>query len=127
MEPKLRSFLFCDAVVPGLENKMICYGVFSDLFVPSFPVTIPHFSTLAIWTAGEGFHVQQIKILTPSKNIILSQSPEMFFTLANSSESVYVKSDVNQLNFTELGAYIFQIILDGEILDEISLHIRLKK
>ena len=36
MEPKLRNFLFCDAVVPALDGKMICYGIFSDLFVPKF-------------------------------------------------------------------------------------------
>ncbi len=126
MEPKLRSFLFCDAIIPGLDGKMICYGLFSDLFVPAFPITYPQFSAMSVWTGGEGFHIQQLKILSPSKNMILSQSPEMYFTLNSATESVYVKSDVNQINFTEPGAYIFQIFLDGEIYDEILLNLRQK-
>lgn len=127
MEPKLRSFLFCDAIVPALEGKMICYGVFSDLFIPKFPSSYPQFSTMAVWTKGEGFHIQQIKIMNPAKNMILSQSPEMFFTLGSQTETVNVKTDVNQLTFHEPGAYCFQLFLDGEIAGEFELHVRLKE
>jgi len=127
MEPKLRSFLFCDAVLPALEGKMICYGIFSDLFVSKFPITYPQFSTMATWTKGEGFHIQQLKVMNPAKNMILSQSPEMYFTLGNLTETVNVKTDVNQLTFHEPGAYFFQLFLDGEMMEEYELHLRQKE
>ena len=127
MEPKLRNFLFCDAVVPALEGKMICYGIFSDLFVPKFPVTYPQFSIMSTWVKGEGFHIQQIKIMNSSKSMIISQSPEMFFTLSNSTETVNLKTDVNQIVFQDGGPYYFQVFLDGELIEEFPLYLRLKE
>jgi hypothetical protein len=127
MEPTLRSFIFCDAVVPALEGKLICYGVFSDIFVQKFPLTYPQFCILTTWTKGEGFHIQQIKVLNPQRTMIMVQSPEMYFTLNDESETANVKTDVNQVVFSEPGTYFFQVYLDGEMIGEFPLHFRLKE
>ncbi len=127
MEPKLRSFIFCDAVVPALDGKMICYGIFSDLFVSKFPVSYPQFSIMSTWFKGEGFHIQQIKIMNAARTAIISQSSEMFFTLNNQTETVNLKTDVNQIVFQDGGPYFFQVYLDGEMVDEFPLYLRLKE
>ena len=124
MDPKLRSFIFCDAVVPALDGKMICYGVFSDLFVPKFPVTYPQFCVVSTWFRGEGFHIQQIKIMNSARSMIISQSPEMFFTLNNRTETVTLKMDVNQIVFQDGGPYYFQVYLNGEMVEEFPLYLR---
>lgn len=126
MEPVLRSFIFCDAVVPGLDGKLTCYGTFSDLYSSKFPITYPQFCILTTWTRGVGFHIQQIKILNPTKTMVLCQSPQMYFTLNDETETANVKTDVNQIVFAEPGTYYFQVYLDNELLGEFPLHFRLR-
>lgn len=127
MDPELRSFLFCDAIVPAPDGKVICYGIFSDLFAPKFPFTYPQFCTMTTWSKGDGFHIQQIKIMNGAKSMILSQSPEMYFSLKDNTETVTVKTDVNQIVFHEPGPYYFQIFLDNELAGEFPLYLRLKE
>ena len=82
---------------------------------------------MSTWVKGEGFHIQQIKIMNSSKSMIISQSPEMFFTLNNPTESVNLKTDVNQIVFQDGGPYYFQVFLDGELVEEFPLYLRLKE
>lgn len=124
MEPVLRNFLFCDSVVPILGGKLAAYGIFSDLFVETFPLAYPRFSLLLTWTRAPGFHIQQIKMLNPARSLIMHQSPESYFTLNDESESAHVIIDINQVVFTEPGAYIFQISLDNRPIAEFPLHVR---
>lgn len=121
MEPVLRSFTFCDAVVPGNQGKLTCYGVFTDLWAERFPVTHPRFSILTTWSRGTGFHVQVIKLLNPAKTMLLNQSPEMYFTLNDETQSTHVQVDVNQVPFAEPGPYCFQVYLDGRLVAEHTL------
>jgi len=122
VEPVLRSFLFCDAVVPAQGGKLMCYGVFSDLYSPIFPVTHPRFSILTSWSGGTGFHVQVIKMYNPAKTMLLNQSPEMYFTLEDESQTAHVQVDVNQAVFTESGSYFFQVFLDSRMIAEHRLN-----
>ena len=121
MEPTLRSFNFCDAVVPGDQGKLTCYGVFTDLWARQFPVTYPRFSILTTWSRGTGFHVQVLKLLNASRTMQLNQSPEMYFTLDDETQSTHVQVDVNQVVFPEAGPYLFQVYLDGRLVAEHTL------
>lgn len=122
MEPVLRSFLFCDAVVPSHQGKLLCYGVFSDLVATKFPVTHPRFSILTSWSRGTGFHIQVVKMFNPARTVMLNQSPEMYFTLEDENQTVSVQVDVNQIVFTEAGTYYFQIYLDNRLVAEHTLN-----
>ena len=124
MTPKLTNVLFCDSVVPLPEHKLALYGVFTDVFAPSFPFTCPHFNVVNQWSKGEGFHIQVVKLLNPSKSLIISQSPEQYFTLEEVTETAYVKTEVNQVVFTEPGTYYFQVFLDQKFISEFGLHLR---
>ncbi len=121
MEPVLRSFTFCDAVVPGNQGKLTCYGIFTDLWADRFPTTHPRFSVLTTWSRGSGFHVQVLKLLNASKTMQLNQSPEMYFTLNDETQSAHVQVDVNQVVFPEPGAYVFQVFLDNRLVTEQTL------
>jgi hypothetical protein len=77
---------------------------------------------LCSWTNGTGFHIQQIKLLNPTKSLIVTQSPEQYFTLNEETETAYITTDVNQIIFTEPGAYHFQVFLDQKLVDEIPLY-----
>lgn len=124
MEPVLRSFLFCDSVVPAHNGRLTCYGIFSDLYSESFPITQPRFSVLATWGNGSGFHVQVIKMYNPARTMMLHQSPEMYFTLEDEQQTVHVQVDVNQAVFTDAGTYYFQIYLGGRLVAEHNLNVR---
>lgn len=123
MELSLKSFLFCESIVPAPGGKMNCYGVFTDLFANQFPYTVPRFSMLASWSGGKGFQVQVVKMLNPARTALLHQSPEMYFTLEDESQSAHVQIDMNQIVFTESGAYVFQIFLHGRQLSEVRLNV----
>lgn len=113
--------MFCDAVVPGGQGKLTCYGVFTDLWAEKFPVTHPRFSILTTWGQSTGFHVQVIKMFNPARTMLLSQSPEMYFTLNDESHSSHVQVDVNQVVFPEPGNYFFQVFLDSRLVAEHTL------
>lgn len=127
MEPVLKSFLYCDSIVPAPDGKLNLYGLFTDLFAKGFPITYPRFSVLSTWGGGLGFHVQRIKIVNPANTMMLHQSPELYFTLETQEQTVHVQSDVNQMVFTEPGAYKFQIFLGSRLAHEHHLHLHLAK
>lgn len=122
LEPTLRSFQFCDAVVPIGKGKLILYGIFTDLYAEKFPVTHPRFSILTTWTQGEGFHIQVIKMFNPSRTMQLHASPEMYFTLEDGKDTKHVQVDVNNVVFAEPGSYYFQVFLDGRLVAEHALN-----
>lgn len=124
MEPALRSLIFCESVVPAPNGRLTCYGIFSDLYTKTFPITQPKFSIMATWSGGKGFHVQVIKMFNPAKTMMLHQSPEMYFTLEDEMQTVHVQVDVNQAVFTDPGAYSFQVFLHGRLVAEHSLNVR---
>jgi hypothetical protein len=122
MELTLRNVIFCDSVVPLPDNKIVCYGIFNEITADEYPLNYPHFCILCSWTNGTGFHIQQIKLLNPTKSLIVTQSPEQYFTLNEETETAYITTDVNQIIFTEPGAYHFQVFLDQKLVDEIPLY-----
>ncbi|MHB2019395.1 MAG: DUF6941 family protein [Candidatus Xenobia bacterium] len=126
MEPLLRNLLFCDSVVPLLEGKIAAYGIFTDLFTAQFPVTYPKFCIMTSWTQAPGFHIQQIKLLNPARTALIQQSPEQYFTLNNETETANVITEVNQIMFTEPGAYVFQVLVDNRMAGEYPLYFRQK-
>lgn len=125
MEPILKSFLYCDSIVPAPDGKLNLYGLFTDLYTKSFPVTYPRFSVLSTWGGGLGFHVQRIKIFNPANTMMLHQSPELYFTLETQEQTVHVQSDVNQMVFPEPGAYRFLVFLGSRQVTEHYLHLHL--
>lgn len=124
MEVVLMNVIFCDSVVPLPDNKIACYGIFNELSSPSYPFPYPHFSIMCSWSNGTGFHVQQTKILNPTRSLIVAQSPEQYFTLEEETETAYVTTDVNQVVFTEPGTYTLQVFLDGNLTEEVPIHFR---
>ncbi len=125
MEPELKSFLYCDSIVPAPDGKLNLYGLFTDLYTKGFPITYPRFSVLSTWSGGEGFHVQRIKVLNPANTMVLHQSPELYFTLESQDQTVHVQADVNQMVFAEPGAYRFQVFLGSRLAYEHLLNIHL--
>mgnify|MGYP000608740214 CR=1 FL=1 len=124
MELELLNIIFCDSVVPLPDKKMVCYGIFNELTIPELPFAYPHFSIMCAWSNGKGFHVQQIKLLNPSRSLIISQSPEQYFTLEEETETAYVITDVNRIVFTEAGTYYAQVFINNNLMGEASLHFR---
>lgn len=124
MEPVLKSFLYCDSIVPAPDGKLNLYGMFSELYAKEFPVTYPRFSVLSTWGDGLGFHVQRIKVFNPANTMMLYQSPELYFTLESQDQTVHVQSDMNQMVFTESGSYRFQVFLHGRLAYEHQLYIK---
>lgn len=127
MELTLRNVIFCDSVVPIMGARIACYGIFNDVYAPDYPLVYPHFSIMCSWTGGTGFHIQQIKLMNPSRTLILNQSPEQYFTPADETETVYLTTDLNQIVFTEPGTYCFQIFLDQELYDEVPLYFHIQE
>ena len=77
---------------------------------------------MTTWGCSKGFHIQVVKMFNPAKTMLLNQSPEMYFTLEDETQSVHVQVDVNQTVFTEPGSYFFQVFLDSRLVAEHRLN-----
>lgn len=124
MDPTLQSMVYCDAVVPSWDGKLICYGLFSELKAPSFPFACPHFCLLTTWVKGSGFFTQRLKIYNPQHSVLIAQSPEMYFTLDDPDQVVTLQVDVKQVVFSDTGTYMVQIILNDRIDAEFPLRVK---
>lgn len=60
----------------------------------------------------------------PARTVLLNQSPEMYFTLEEETQTVHVQVDVNQVVFTDEGSYFFQVYLDNRMIAEHTLNYR---
>jgi hypothetical protein len=126
MELVLMNVVFCDSVIPLPDNKLVCYGIFNEITLPIYPFSYPHFSVMTAWSNGTGFHIQVLKLLNPTRSLIVTQSPEQYFTLEDETETSYVTTHLNQIVFSEPGTYYIQIFLDNNLMEEIPLHFRKK-
>lgn len=123
MSVQLLSSLCCESVFPAPGAKLNYYGVFAELKAESFPLMVPRFSLVTSWSGGEGFHIQVVKMLSPSKSVVLHQSPEMYFTLESETQVAFVHVDFQQIIFAEPGVYELEIYLDSKKVSFYSLKV----
>src|ERR671912_226477 len=78
---RLVYLIFCDDVRLEVGNKLSLMGVFHQIVVQQFPVTVMKFAVVSQWR-GEGTHLSEVRILTHDRQMPVVVSDPAPFEIA---------------------------------------------
>ncbi len=112
----LNYTLFCDDVRLEVGNKLSLMGVFHQVLVQHFPVTVMKFAVVTQWR-GEGQHLSEVRILTPDgRHPVVLAEPAPFEVAAGG-----VANNISfffNVEFPGPGTYRVQTLIDSSLADE---------
>jgi hypothetical protein len=108
--------IFCDDVRLEVGNKLSLMGVFHQVVVQHFPVTLLKFAVVSQWR-GEGRHLSEVRILTADgQQAVVLAEPSPFEVTAGS-----VANNISfffNVEFPAPGRYRVQTLIDSTLADE---------
>jgi hypothetical protein len=118
-ELKLVYTIVCDDVRLEVGNKLSLMGVFHQVAVQQFPVTLMKFAVVSQWR-GEGRHLSEVRILTPDRGraVVLAEPSPFEVTPGGVANNV---SFFFNVEFPAPGNYRVQTLLDSTLADEQEL------
>ena len=116
---RLAYTIFCDDVRLEVGNKLSLMGVFHQIVVQQFPVTLLKFAVVSQWR-GEGSHLSEVRILTPDRRqaVVLAEPSPFEVTPGGVANNI---SFFFNVEFPAPGAYRVQTLIDSTLADEQQL------
>jgi hypothetical protein len=115
-----RSYtIFCDDVRLEVGNKLSLMGVFHQIIVQQFPVTVLKFAVVNQWR-GEGRHLSEVRILAPDRQRALVLAEPSPFEVVPGGVANNISFFFN-VEFPAPGAYHVQTLVDSTLADEQEL------
>ena len=111
--------IFCDDVRLEVGNKLSLMGVFHQIVVQQFPVTLLKFAVVSQWR-GEGQHLSEVRILTPDRRHAVVLAEPSPFEVAPGGVANNISFFFN-VEFPAPGTYHVQTLLDSTLADEQEL------
>ena len=111
--------IFCDDVRLEVGNKLSLMGVFHQILVQHFPVTVMKFAVVTQWR-GEGRHLSEVRILSEDRQhpvVIAEPSP---FEVMHGGVANNISFFFN-VEFPAPGRYRVQTLIDSSLADEQEL------
>jgi hypothetical protein len=111
--------IFCDDVRLEVGNKLSLMGVFHQIMVQHFPVTVMKFAVVTQWR-GEGRHLSEVRILTDDGQhpvVLAEPSP---FEVMHGGVANNISFFFN-VEFPAPGRYRVQTLIDSSLADEQEL------
>lgn len=120
-ESKLRLAytVFCDDVRLEIGNKLSLMGVFHQVLVQHFPVTVMKFAVVTQWR-GHGRHLSEVRILTGDRQQAVVLAEPSPFEVAHGGVANNVSFFFN-VEFPAPGLYYVQTLIDSTLTDEQEL------
>ncbi|HYE16046.1 MAG TPA: hypothetical protein VD968_16520 [Pyrinomonadaceae bacterium] len=117
--PQLAYTLFCDDVRLEVGNKLSLMGVFHQIVVQQFPVTVMKFAVVSQWR-GEGRHLSEVRIMTGDRQrpVVLSEPAPFEITPGGVANNI---SFFFNVEFPAPGTYRVQTLIDSTLADEQEL------
>jgi hypothetical protein len=111
--------LFCDDVRLEVGNKLSLMGVFHQIVVHHFPVTLMKFAVVSQWR-GVGRHLSEVRILSEDRQqpVVLSEPSPFEVTPGGVANNV---SFFFNVEFPKPGKYRVQTLIDSTLADEQEL------
>src|SRR5437588_9193733 len=109
----------CDDVRLEVGNKLSVMGVFHQIVVQQFPVTLLKFAIVSQWR-GEGSHLSEVRILTPDRMHPVVMAEPSPFEVAPGGVANNISFFFN-VEFPAPGHYRVQTLLDSTLADEQEL------
>ena len=113
--------IFCDDVRLEVGNKLSLMGVFHQIVVQQFPVTVMKFAVVSQWR-GQGTHLSEVRILTHDRQLPVVVSEPSPFEVAPGGVANNIGFFFNVV-FPAPGRYWVQTLLDSTLFDEQELHL----
>ncbi|PYS80435.1 MAG: hypothetical protein DMF67_20430 [Acidobacteria bacterium] len=111
--------IFCDDVRLEVGNKLSLMGVFHQIVVQQFPVTLLKFAVVSQWR-GEGQHLSEVRILTPDRRHAVVLAEPSPFEVAPGGVANNISFFFN-VEFPAPGHYRVQTLVDSSLADEQEL------
>ena len=118
-KPQMVYTLFCDDVRLEVGNKLSLMGVFHQIVVQQFPVTLMKFAVVSQWR-GEGRHLSEVRILTPDRRQAIVLAEPSPFEVAPGGVANNISFFFN-VEFPAPGHYRVQTLVDSTLADEREL------
>ena len=109
----------CDDVRLEVGNKLSLMGVFHQIVVQQFPVTLLKFAVVSQWR-GEGRHLSEVRILTPDRRQAIVLAEPSPFEVAPGGVANNISFFFN-VEFPAPGHYRVQTLVDSTLADEREL------
>src|SRR5215210_1766825 len=111
--------IFCDDVRLEVGNKLSLMGVFHQIMVQHYPVTVMKFAVVTQWR-GEGRHLSEVRILTDDGQhpIVLAEPSPFEFASGGVANNI---SFFFNVEFPAPGRYRVQTLIDSNLADEQEL------
>lgn len=116
---RLSYTIFCDDVRLEVGNKLSLMGVFHQIVVQQFPVTLMKFAVVNQWR-GEGRHLSEVRILTPDRQQAVVLAEPSPFEVMGGGVANNVSFFFNVV-FPAPGRYHVQTLVDSTLTDEREL------
>jgi hypothetical protein len=116
---RLSYTIVCDDVRLEVGNKLSLMGVFHQILVQHFPVTVMKFAVVTQWR-GNGRHLSEVRILSEDRQqpvVLAEPSPFEIMTggVANNISFFF------NVEFPRPGRYRVQTLIDSSLADEQEL------
>lgn len=111
--------LFCDDVRLEVGNKLSLMGVFHQIVVQQFPVTLLKFAVVSQWRGG-GSHLSEVRILSPDRRqpVVIAEPTPFDVTPGGVANNI---SFFFNVEFPAPGRYRVQTLVDSTLADEQEL------
>ena len=116
---RLSYTIFCDDVRLEVGNKLSLMGVFREVVVQHFPVTVMKFAVVSQWQ-GEGRHLSEVRITTEDRQQMVVLSDPAPFEVMRGGVANNVSFFFN-VTFQRPGVYRVQTLIDSTLADEQEL------
>jgi hypothetical protein len=116
---RLAYTIFCDDVRLEVGNKLSLMGVFHQILVQQFPVTLMKFAVVTQWR-GEGRHLSEVRILSEDRQHAVVLAEPSPFEVAGGGVANNISFFFN-VEFPAPGAYRVQTLIDSTLADEQQL------
>lgn len=118
---KLAYTVFCDDVRLEVGNKLSLMGVFHQILVQHFPVTLMKFAVVTQWR-GEGRHLSEVRILTADGQQAVVLAEPSPFEVMHGGVANNISFFFN-VEFPAPGSYRVQTLIDSNLADEQELQL----
>jgi hypothetical protein len=116
---QLNYTICCDDVRLEVGNKLSLMGVFHQIVVHQFPVTLLKFAVVNQWR-GDGRHMSEVRILTPDRQQAIVLAEPSPFEVMQGGVANNVSFFFNVV-FPAPGRYRVQTLVDSTLTDEQEL------
>ncbi len=116
---RLAYTIFCDDVRLEVGNKLSLMGVFHQVLVQHFPVTVMKFAVVTQWR-GNGRHLSEVRILTADRQQAVVLAEPSPFEVAHGGVANNISFFFN-VEFPQPGLYHVQTLIDSNLADEQEL------